>query len=361
MRTTVLTLTFAVIGSALIARADGQDQPVAVQSPEAWTETADAQGPEPYSEISLDSPSWIRPRYWFVPPKYGTYFQADVLYLERFHDSESQPIAVSLPPTSATVLTTNSARLSGQWNPGMMYTFGVNLDQIGQIEATYWGLNTWKNTASVTDPSGSLGLAGTLQNSTVDYIFANRMSIDYVSRVNNVELNYKQTINGLTLLAGPRYFRLVETFDINSQSSLFGTSSDYNVSTVNNLIGGQIGVGYTHEAGPLNIGLLGKIGTYANAVHQTTLLQDFGNSITIRNYEKDGMPVSTIGEVQANLSYRLTDWFSIHAGYRFMWIQNLALAPDQLDLSNSPAGNRFLNSHNHLFLQGVNAGAEIRW
>ena len=73
------------------------------------------------------------------------------------------------------------------------------------------------------------------------------------------------------------------------------------------------------------------------------------------------LPVSTLGEIQVNGTYRVTDWFSVHAGYRFIWIQNLALAPDQLDLTNSPAGTRILNPHNHLLLQGFNAGAEIRW
>ena len=366
MRTTVLVwaLTIAISASAQLVQADDQEWLAAGQSPEAWQEAGEAEGPEPYSDISPEAPSWIRPRYWFVPPKFGTYFQADVLYLERFNDAADQPIATILNPESTPVMTTNAARLSGMWNPGMMYTFGVNLDQIGQVEATYWGLNTWKNSAFVTDstlPVAQLGLAGDLKNSSTDYIFVDRMSISYVSRINNVELNYKQMINGITLLAGPRYLRLTETFDINSHGGVSGTASDYNVSTVNNLIGAQIGLGYTYEGGPFNVGILGKIGSYANAVHQTTFVQDAGNTLILRNVQKDGMPVSTIGEVQVNALYRVTDWFSIHAGYRFMWVQNLALAPDQLDLSNSPVGFAYLNSHNHLFFQGFNVGGEIRW
>jgi hypothetical protein len=259
-------------------------------------------------------------------------------------------------------MTTGNASLSNDWAPGMMYTLGFNLDQIGQIEVTYWGLNTWKNSAFVVDNSAfpSLGLAGTLQTVTADFQMASRMGIDYASRINNVEINYKQTINGLTLLAGVRYFRMVESFNISS-TSVLGTTSDYNVATVNNLIGFQFGSGYTYENGPFNIGILGKIGPYMNPVHQTTLLQDFGNTITLRDYNKDGMPVSTISEVQVNGMYRITDCFAVHIGYRFMWIQNLAFAPDQLDLSNSPPGTKILNDHNHLLLQGLNAGIEFRW
>lgn len=363
MRTTVLTvsLTIAIISAASLVQADDQEWLAAGQSPDGWQEAEGDAGVEPYSDISADSPSWIRPRYWFLPPKFGTYFQADVLYLARFSDAGEQPIAVSLPPGSQTVLSTNDARLSNKWRPGMMYTLGFNLDQVAQIEATYWGLNVWKNSNGASDPAGNLGLAGNLANSTTDFIFANRMGIDYVSRINNAEASYKQTINGVTLLAGFRYLRLLETFDINSTSSIFGTTSDYNVSSVNNLIGGQFGLGYTQEMGPFNLGILGKIGPYANVVHQTTIVQDFGNTILLRNSQKDGLPVSTLGEVQVNGVYRVTDWFSVHAGYRFIWIQNVALAPDQLDLNNSPASARILNPHNHLLLQGFSAGAEIRW
>ena len=75
----------------------------------------------------------------------------------------------------------------------------------------------------------------------------------------------------------------------------------------------------------------------------------------------DTTPVSTLAEIGLNAGYQVTDWFSLHAGYRFIWIQNVAFAPDQLDLSNSAPGTKVINAHNHLFLHGVNVGAEIRW
>jgi hypothetical protein len=163
------------------------------------------------------------------------------------------------------------------------------------------------------------------------------------------------------LLTGFRYFRIAETFDINSHSSIFGTASDYKVNAVNQLLGAQFGMGYTWQWGAFNANLMGKIGPYANLTHQNTLLQDFGNTLQLRNYRADTTPVSTLGEAIFNAGYQVTDWFSLHAGYRFIWIQNVAFAPDQLDLSASPPGTHVINSHNHLFLHGVNVGAEIRW
>jgi hypothetical protein len=365
MRATVLKLSIilATLGATLGARADEDQWQIAAQNGEVWENSADGQASEPFADYCPDKPSWVRPRYWFLPPKFGTYFSADVLFLTRLHGATNQPIATNNPVMSQVVMTTENAGLDHQYRAGAMFTLGFNLDQVAQIEGTYWGLNTWQNSATVVDNSAfpSLGLAGSLQTVTSDFQLADRISENYTSRINNVEVNYKQTINGLMFLGGVRYFRMVEGFDISSQSGFTHTTSDYNVGTANNLIGLQFGAGYIFEWGPVSLSLTGKIGPYLNAVHQSTLLQDFGNTITLRNYNQDGMPVSTVAETNSLLVYRVTDWFSLHAGSRFLWIQNLAFAPDQLDLSNSPPGTHILNPHNHLWLQGFNIGGEFRW
>jgi len=358
MRTPVLTVSLSLVLFSGLAAAQAQERVAQTQPAASWEETGDGGDEYPTDDSGH---AIIPPKFWFTAPTYGAYFQADVLYLERLHNVHDIPIAVDLPPTSATVLSTNDAKLSNHFRPGAMFTLGWNLDQVAQFEGTYWGLNSWTNSASATDPAGLLGLAGTLQNNTVDYIFADRMQIDYESHINNAEANYKQTIEGLTVLAGFRYFRLLETFNINSHSSLIDEASDYKVTAVNQLIGLQLGLGQTQQWGGLQVGVLGKIGAYGNMAHQTTLLQDLGNSIILRQYKAGATPVSSLAELGVNASYQITDWLSIHAGYRFIWVYNVALAPDQLDLSNSPPGTTVMNPHNHLMMQGLNGGVEIRW
>lgn len=362
MRITVLTLSLTMAFCNGLETARAQEAPLVEQAQYAPPPASDEDAGElNLADDSVPANAVISPRYWFMPPTYGAYFQADALFLSRSHGPANQPIAVELPPGSIPNLTTKDASLSDSFQPGALFTLGMNFDQVSSIEVTYFGLNTWNSHAQVTDPAGLLGLAGTLQNSTVDYIFADRISIDYTSRINSAEANYKQNIGGLTLLTGFRYFRLAEGFDINSHSALFGTSSDYKVNTVNQLLGAQFGMGYTWQWGALNTNLIGKIGPYANLAHQNTSLQDVGNTINLRNYRADTTPVSTLAEVGLNVGYQVTDWFSLHAGYRFIWIQNVAFAPDQLDLSHSPPGTQVMNAHNHLFLHGVNVGAEVRW
>ncbi|MBS0262506.1 MAG: BBP7 family outer membrane beta-barrel protein [Planctomycetes bacterium] len=365
MRTTVLTFTLlaTLLGSTSHLRADDNQWKFAGQSPEVWEESGSF-ADSPYPEGSEESPSYIRPRYWFLPPKFGVYAEIDALFLGRFGGgANNQAIATNNPVDSQVVMTVGNASLAGQYNPGLVGTLGFNLDQIAQLEITYWGLNSWNNSATVTDngPFPSLGLAGTLQTVTSDYQLADRITIDYTSYIQNAEINYKQTINGVTLMFGPRYLRMVEGFNIQSQSGYTLTTSDYHITAVNNLIGLQFGAGWRFERGPWYFSLTGKAGPYMNAVHQSTLMQDFGNTITLRNYNADGMPISTLVETESKLMYRVTDWFALSVGHRFLWIQNLAFAPDQLDLSNSPPGTQVLNAHNHLWLSGFTVGGEFRW
>ena len=106
---------------------------------------------------------------------------------------------------------------------------------------------------------------------------------------------------------------------------------------------------------------MGKVGVYANVAHQQTLLRDFGNTFVLRDYRATGTPVSVLGEIALTAGYQVTNSLALHVGYRLIGVSNVALAPSQLDLNNSPAGFRFFDPHEFLLLHGVNLGAEIRW
>ena len=69
-----------------------------------------------------------------------------------------------------------------------------------------------------------------------------------------------------------------------------------------------------------------------------------------------------MGEINISGIYRLTDIWSAKVGYNAIWVEGLALAPDQLDFNfaASPSGNE-LHSSGGLLLHGVNVGLEARW
>jgi len=299
---------------------------------------------------------------WFAPPEHNMYFKAGVLWLSRDSDSRNQLLVVELPPTSTPVLYTDDVSLNNSFQPGAIFTLGFNADQVSSFEFVYWGLQDYSNSATVTSgPNSFLGLAGTLQLSTVDFIFANRMIVDYSSQLHNAEANYRQTIEGVTLLAGFRYFNLNESFNINSRSALTGTSSNYSITTQNQLIGGQVGVGWNFCWGRFSAGIEEKFGVFGNAASQNTYLGDFGDSFTRRNYRDESIPTSLLSETGAQARFQVLDWLAIEGGYRFIWIQNVAFATDQLDLTDSPAGTELIDPRGRLLLNGLNIGVEARW
>jgi len=57
----------------------------------------------------------------------------------------------------------------------------------------------------------------------------------------------------------------------------------------------------------------------------------------------------------------LTKFWSLRAGYNLMWIENVALAPDQLDFTFTPTSGTMLNDNGGVFLHGANVGLQAAW
>lgn len=305
------------------------------------------------SGVIGDGPGHVELGSWFAPPDYSAYFQFDALWLKR-QSIPSQSVAVNLFAGLTPVITVEDVDLDGV-EPGAMFTLGFQFDQVAAVEFSYFGLQEWQNSRTATG-TGNLALPGTFALVSQNFIFADSMTADYSSRIHNAEANYKQTIDGSTLLFGFRYFNLDENFSINS-TAITG-SSQYNIRAQNHLIGGQFGYGWHGAFDRLEVDLLGKIGVFGNRAQQDTYLFDL---FVRRNLSVETVPVSVIGEIMLSGRYRFTDWFSIEAGYRFLWVNNVALAPGQLDFNDGPNASTSVNAHDYLLFHGVNLGAEFRW
>jgi len=362
MRSTVfaLSLALACCGGLHLAHADEPER----LSDGAFAAPDDGAADEAGFSCMEDEIPWyeefVTPRHWFDAPAYGFYGQADVLWLARVHNVE-RPLVLQAP-TDAAVLSAQDASLTGRYDLGALFTVGFQLDKVAATEFTFFGFQDWSSSATVIDPGNNLHLAGTLSPFTNDFAGADQATITYSSRVYNAEANYKQTIEGLTLLTGFRWFNISEQFNLNSHNALFGEASDYRVRAKNNLYGWQWGAGYNCQVSRLNLGILGKIGVFANVASNNALLRDFGNTQVDRDYRATTTQVSVLGEIQANATYWITDWAAIRVGYRLIGVNNLALGPSQLDLTGPAVGRPpFIYAHDYLILHGANAGIEIRF
>lgn len=221
---------------------------------------------------------------------------------------------------------------------------------------------------------------------------ANTMSVEYASRFHNWEWNYNvaqrmrkdrmeldpsgEWVRRATpgwawsWLAGLRYFDLEERLDwfATDIASIDTTDGDtdgvYDIDTSNNLFGLQLGGGLTFDHDRWNVTLSTKHGFFVNDARATTSLTytDPDNDPTIRlnNYTTDlhenGVSYMATGAITGR--YHLRPNISLRAGWEFMYVTGLALAPNQANFNPALAQ---LGLTGDAFYHGVSAGTEFFW
>ena len=111
----------------------------------------------------------------------------------------------------------------------------------------------------------------------------------------------------------------------------------------------------------MNWDLTGKMGLYGNSANQWQLLTDSNNTLSLRNVSSSGSVFSFVGDVNLNACRRLNRAWQVRAGYNVMLVTGLALAPKQLDFSNSATSGTHLDREGTIFLHGVNVGVDAQW
>ena len=98
----------------------------------------------------------------------------------------------------------------------------------------------------------------------------------------------------------------------------------------------------------------GKAGICGNDARHQSILRDVNNTVTTRNYSDDHDVVDT------RLSPRLTSSAFVRIGYDLLWIERLALAPEQFqqDAATPDASTR---TDGGVFLRGAYAGLRFAW
>lgn len=220
---------------------------------------------------------------------------------------------------------------------------------------------------------------------------AQAMQVEYASRFHSWEWNYnvaqrmrkdrmemqptgewvRRASPGFTwdYTAGLRYFDVEERLDWFSQGVLSvdsdgNTDGSYLIGTSNNLFGLQLGVGLTYESDRWNVTVSTKQGFAINDARATTALSyedpDGDTSIALNNYTTDlhENAVSYIGTGSILARYHLRPNLSLRAGWEFMFITGLALAPNQIDFNPAAAQ---LHTTGDAFYHGVSFGSELYW
>jgi hypothetical protein len=318
----------------------------------------------------------------------------EAVFVQQIPLYQNRPIVVD-PNTGTTFLTTSD--LDGGFAPGGRALFGLRMCNGLAVEFSYLGL--FQSGSTQTEkPNASSYLI--FPNNYAGNVFVNMDGVQpsYSSRVNSFELNFpcccrcctrcdsdacgncgetasceyhshqaacnQVRCSSLEWFAGVRYLDIDNGLNMAVSRNENGgvETGTYDIQATNHLIGGQLGARLRRTIHRFGWELTGKAGVFSNDANQTQSVIDYPNFPLRPTTSSQGYNTAFVGEINLSGIYRMTDVLSIKAGYNAIWIEGLALAPDQLDFNfaASPSGNQ-LHTGGGLLVHGLNVGLEARW
>jgi len=250
--------------------------------------------------------------------------------------------------------------LAMNFQPGMRIVTGWRQDSQRAFEVSYFGIFNWHDSA-VVQGNNNLALPGDLGLASQDFFADDEMRLSYRSQLNNAEANIIGTDGNFSLIGGFRYLSLYEKFNIRSTDLDSGTG-DYRIRTTNNLFGGQLGARFGRSYGRLGWDATGKAGLFGNSASEWQFVTDSVPGSFLRHRRTAaGAQLAFVGDINVSVTYRLFSFFTLRAGYNLLWVDGVALAPGQLDFTNTAASGTVLRSGDGFFAHGVSAGGLADW
>lgn len=236
------------------------------------------------------------------------------------------------------------------WAEGPRFVVGRPFGDASALEFGYFSIQSMNQSAFLPDPL--TGPIGTSIN--------NRET--YHSFMQSAEVSLRHWLTPeFSVLAGFRYVNWHENLGVASDpvNPIAPGTMTQNYHTSNSLYGFQVGGDWksmlTQRFG-LEVG--GKAGVFGaeSDFDANATVPGFGPLATGGNRTR----ASFVGELGVVGTYNLTDYLKLRAGYQVMWIEGLALAPDQISGTNF-LGASPVNNHGGVFLHGAVVGLELRW
>jgi len=300
------------------------------------------------------------------------YVEAEALILDRDNGSSRRPVVIDTSQTGATGELLSTRDTDFDVAGGARFLLGFQppgCRWCSAWEIGYMGVYDWEG-SSVVSGANNLGIPGDLGLASNDFFGADAVRVDYDSELHSAEFNCVRRVycccccgKGTTVdvLGGFRYFSLDETFNINSTDFDEGTS-DYRVETDNNLYGFQLGARVRRCHGCFAWLATVKAGIYGNDAEQSQSVTDFPPPFQLRTpRSSSGGDTAFVGEINLGLSYQVTKVWSVIGGYNVLWLDGLALAPDQLDFTFASDSGTALNHNGGAFFHGASVGVAARW
>jgi hypothetical protein len=136
---------------------------------------------------------------------------------------------------------------------------------------------------------------------------------------------------------------------------------DVDVNSYNSLVGFQIGSQFSFfNQGPLRLESVIKAGIYGNAAANSSRLRYHEAGLYYFS-DADKGNAAFVGEIGLSGVYQITPHWACSLGYQLLWIDGLALAPEQVLASNPLDNSATVHCTSSVFFHGAFATIEYRW
>ena len=281
------------------------------------------------------------------------------------------------------------------FNPGLQATVGGRFANGRVVEFDYMGLygGSESSAAANADPNAFLIFPNNLAGNV--FVDMDRVQVDHSTSFSSFALNALSGggssdvkcgagcseigcgkggcgkggcgdvhCQSLSWFAGFRYIDFSDRLNISAQRIVGGMveNGTYNTTTDNNLYGAQLGARWRRTSGRFGWDATGFGGIFYNDASQTQSVTDFPNFAIRPTVSDDKGEVAFAGGGSLSALYSLNNVWNLRTGYSVLWIEDLALAPNQLDFNFSAAqSGSQLHNDGSLLLHGLTAGLEARW
>ncbi len=310
---------------------------------------------------------WSMNNHWLVT--------GDCVYLRRaeIHSKslvKKEVCQTPSSPSSPSVCTSNkvlsSERLQQEFDfePGFRVGLSCMIDKCSTFEGNYLQIKEWEAQRCV---KGNSNLFFPFENSnyTNDFFDADAVDATYQSRYCSAEVNYwrhlsprRENYFSFSWIAGLRYMNIKETSKLAFTKR--ADKSDFDVRTQNHLYGVQLGADL--QMNPmrcLSWDFLAKVGACLNHASLKDFLGDNNNTTVLRNTSSRGDWGAFFTEVYAILTYQLSRYLNVHAGYQMIFLSGLVLAPEHMDRDTCPSSGREFEANGEAILHGFYGGISI--
>lgn len=231
------------------------------------------------------------------------------------------------------------------------------------FELTYFGIDGWDTEFSRPTPF-HVSFPGFVQGYGVPANpAAGTGAFASGSDLYSVEANLLRKVSDdVSLLLGFRWLQLDDSLHFRFTPAAGATRTDLAIDADNDLFGLQTGaVGTLFERGAFSLVGWGKAGVYHNDAGQISRV-DLPFLPLVGATNDSDEDTSFVGDIGLIGIRRVSDCWAIRAGYQLLWINNVALAPEQLTgINDVTVPVSVVNNRGDVFYHGALLGLQANW